>query len=862
MIRREICEGWRVTELRSVTPGNTDGVSLGQASRPGHRNLPWMPASVPGHVHLDLMEAGVICDPFYRLNERGVEWVDETDWVYETRFHVESLVTDNVYLLFHGLDTIAEIYLNGLLLGCTDNMYIPHEFLVGDKLNAGHGADGENILRVVFEAAYRIGSERYKAWDDAGNPSMPGHWDVWDARAFVRKAQYMFGWDWGPVLNSCGIWKPVELAQIPVARFLDYRYEVLSHNSDRAVVEVEAFIERAPSALGETISMLLKIDGGTPITASVNVPEGSGRIGCKAVVTIENARLWQPNGLGDQSLYPVEIELKGDGFIDRMRGNIGIRTIELLCEPDADGIGEGFKFRVNGADLFIKGANWIPSYSFPSHEKIGNLLKDARDAGFNMLRVWGGGLYESEEFYRQCDHYGIMVWQDFPYACSFYPDIDEYADAARHEAEIAVRRLRSHPSLAVWCGNNEIDAMYRTSKGNLPPRFVGEPIFHEILPDVVAKEDPGRIYRPSSPFGGEDPNASNIGDHHNWDIWQGKGDWIHYADCRSRFASEFGFAASCGLAAWKTCLADDDRSARSTAVRWHDKTRLGYDNYLRLIRLHFPDPETLEDMVYYSQLNQAEALKFGIEHCRRIKGTCWGTLFWQFNDCWPAHTWAVIDSAHDRKAAYFACKRFYAPVLLSLVRSGNTVEAHIVNDRQGGIEGKLVLSLKGFDGSILAQERMTISAGANSAAMICRFEIGQSKGIERQVYVHGALILCSDTEESAATENILFLSEPKELEAPETYITADISDLGGERMVVTLSTESFAPYVWLRLKDDAILDIEDNFFHLQPGERRSLIITKSVNVASAGELREQLIISALNVWQGDAAGSRLAGKAM
>jgi len=834
MIRTIISDGWRMTE---IAPENV----------PAHNHLPWVNATVPGHAHRDLQDAGIISDPFYRMQERDVSWVDDSDWVYETDFHVETLQTANTYLVFGGLDTIAEIELNGEELGKTDNMFIAHEFYVGNRLRVGHGLNGQNTLRVTFRSARRVGRERQAAWRIAdGGDTMPSHWDFWDSRAFVRKAQYMFGWDWGPVLISAGIWKPVELVQIPTARILDYRYDVAFQDDGSALVTVEAFVERAPDAVDAPLALTISLgDGALP--ASVTVPEGYGRIGASATISIPHARRWQPNGVGEAALYPLSLTLTANRqSVDWLNGRIGLRTVELLHEMDADGLGQGFKFRVNGSDIFIKGANWIPTYSFPSHEKIGDQIRDAAEAGFNMLRIWGGGLYESEEFYRLCDEHGIMVWQDFAYACSYYPDSGEYAEASRTEAVAAVRRLRAHASLVIWCGNNENDTMYDTDWGNLKPsRYHGHNLYHEILPSVISEEDPGRAYWPSSPFGGEHPASDDFGDQHNWDVWHGRGDWTNYAVSRARFVSEFGFAASCGLAAWNSCLADEDRSARSTAVRWHDKTRKGYDTYLGLIALHFPMPETLNDLVYYSQLNQAEALKFGIEHYRRNKGRCWGTLFWQLNDCWPVQSWSVIDSAGEWKAAFFASRKFYAPVLVSLVRSGNEALAYIVNDQLSAVEGTLSFTVEDFDGNVLSRMTQPVSVVANGAAQVAVISLDASAGRERQTYIYASLDSSPGRVDFGVPDNLLLLAEPKDLAESGAPIVTSITDHSASHLKVTLMSPRFAPYVWLRSRGET-LRLSDNFFHMRAHQTYEVLVRKDDDLDTANDLSDRLVVSALD----------------
>ncbi len=858
--RQLIDAGWRVREVAAP-------------ATPEHNRLPWLPAQVPGHVHLDLMRAGVIPDPFQRLHERDVAWVTESDWEYETVFTVADPVPAHAHLLFHGLDTVAEIALNGEALGTSDNMFYAHEFPVGGKLRAG-----ENHLSVTFRSALRVGRERRQAWADSApdTDTYAPDWDRWAERSFVRKAQYMYGWDWGPVLPSCGLWRPVELVTVPVAQLGDWKHSVEFTDDGKAIVTIEAEVERSPDAADVPLTLnaaftsvgYLEEDFEDSLPAPVTISVSGSK--ATTSITIHNPRRWNPLGLntGTQAdgshppLYTLELSLSdGDGPADAKTARIGLRTIELIREPDADGKGEGFKFRVNGNDVFIKGANWIPEDSFPSRlvngpgdtdstgvDRVEQRIEAACDAGFNMLRIWGGGLYESEHFYELCDQHGILVWQDFPYGCAYYPDTGEYADAGRAEATAAVKRIRNHASIALWCGNNENQTMYDGPwGGRRPGRFLGGNFYFDILPAVIAAEDPKTPYWPSSPFGGPegDSNSADYGDCHNWDVWHGRGDWIHYTENDSRFCSEFGFAASPGLRAWDTVLAPADRHPLSPAVRWHDKTRKGYDTYLGYIGLHFPDPQTLEDLVYYSQLNQAEALKYGVEHYRRRKGRCWGTLFWQLNDCWPVQSWAIIDSQGDPRAAYYACKKFYAPVLLSLVSAGGSAQVHLVSDRLEALSGTVTLTLQTFDGETVATETHPVSVGANAASVVASFATVMTAGRERDLFLH-AMFASDDGRERA--ENFQFFEDPKNWHTSDPGLKVDVTE-ADNGFQITLHTRRFAPYVWLRLADNSPLfpstGIGDNFFHLRPAETREFLVPKPDTLPTVEALRGQLVVRTL-----------------
>lgn len=855
--RTNLDSNWRFKEL------NPRGSS--EAS-----DLDWMEAHVPGHVHLDLIRNGIIQDPFHRMAERACAWVDETDWAYETSFRVDELPA-TAFLVFHGLDTVAEIELNGEGLGCTDNMFIPHEFPVGGRLRAG-----ENTLRVVFRSALRVGRERQQEWMGSAAAedtlSVP-HWFSWGPRSFVRKAQYMYGWDWGPELVSCGIWRSVELVTVPVARIVDWRYDVEFRTDDWVVVNIEAEIERAPGQ--DDAPLTLAADGRLKkpenrfCSEEESVRCGAGRVTTRLTMNIENPRRWEPNvsvngtGIDRPALYRIRLGLMGvRELVDDTTRRIGLRTVDLVQEPDEDSAGKSFKFRVNGRDLFIKGANWIPQDSFPSRvttQRLEHALVAARDAGFNMLRVWGGGLYESEKFYDICDRLGILVWQDFPYGCAYYPDKGEYAEAARVEAAAAVKRIRNHPSLALWCGNNENAQMFRDqwtrSAGIVAPRYVGERIYHEVLPNVLAEHDPKTSYWPSSPWSGSpdiNPQSEELGDRHNWNVWHSggkpiegvaEGDWPNYRDDQGRFSSEFGFLASCGLVAWEKHTAPEDRWPRSPVVQWHDKTRKGYEKYIEYIQMHFPEPQTLEDLVYYSQLNQAEALKCGIEHWRRNKGRCWGTLFWQLDDCWPVQSWAVLDSKMDPKAAYFACKRFYAPLLVSLVRNGDAVEAHLTNDLKDDVQGELTLTIESFEGDVLASEAFDGYVHANTAAKTGEISMASVRGHEREVYIYARFEPYWEVGVACA-ENFHFLAEPKELRLANPNLSVNVNERGRD-FELTLTAKRFAPYVWWRLEGLIGDTRSDNFFHLRAGEPRTVPIRRPPEIASTADARARLRLRSL-----------------
>lgn len=883
-----IADGWEVAER--IPAGRDLLFSPG-----GERD--WLPAQVPGHVHLDLMRAGVIGDPFYRMQERACRWVDEADWTYRTTIAVdaERLASrgrhGRHFLVFHGLDTLARVFVNGALVGRPENAFVAHRFDVTDALR-----EGDNELRVEFDSALRVGNERARAYlgDGATDRGKQSYFNF-GPRAFVRKPQYMFGWDWGPELVSCGLWQKVELVTVPVARIMDFRHKVTflgKGENERAVVEIEAFVERVPGARDTPLTLRAAFtevatetwpfeDDVLPDAQVVSIPLGGKPIqGARVSLTIPKPRRWWPNGMNpaDAHAHPPLYRLcltVGDqtGQTDELVAHIGLRTVELIREPDLDKKGEGFKFRVNGVDTFIKGANWIPDDSFPSRlenrpdqhhvvadeGRITNRIYQACDAGFNMLRVWGGGLYESDHFYEMCDAHGILVWQDFPFACSMYPDDDPaFVANVRREATEAIRRIRNHASLALWCGGNENVQLFedKWDGATQAKKFYGARLIHDVLPAVVKAEALSTPYWPNSPFGGGgNGNSEDFGDSHYWRVWHSQGgstgDWTHYEESDCRFSSEFGFASPCGHAAWESATTNEDRGVRSPVARWHDKTRKGYETYLGYIARHFPVPQSFDDLIYYGQANQAEALKCGVEHWRRRKGHCWGTLFWQFNDCWPVQSWAIVDSAGEPKAAYYAAKRFYAPLLLSLKRDGETIAAHLVNDTGGDVSGVVALRVLSFDGEELARVSTNVVAPANAAsgavANLSLPPFVTENDHAADVFVHASF---TGPNGDLLAENFRLLAEPKDLRLPDPGLSWKFSDVDEEGGTATLAVTArrFAPFVFLRLVEEAAgkrLPVwSDNWFHLAPGQTRVITLDLPKGMA-AGALRAGLWMRSL-----------------
>ncbi|MFM9873875.1 MAG: glycosyl hydrolase 2 galactose-binding domain-containing protein [Fimbriimonadaceae bacterium] len=734
--------------------------------RPQTQDMGWLEAEVPGYIHTDLMRHGVIGDPFVEKQELGCRWVDERAWNYECTFDWSPKDgLPNRVLVFEGLDTVVDVYLNEKLIGSFDNMFMRQEIDVAKLL-----IDGENCLRLCFHSAVRVGDERRATYFAENGIRTETAW--FDERAFVRKAGCMSGWDWGPRLVSCGIWKPIKLVEFESRiRTSSVGQEFLGHGRFRVSIDVD--IEGA----GE--------------------PEffwNQSQVG-QSFVTSD--QMWWPVHEGVPALHELEIRL-GDQVV---RKQVGLRTIELIREPDE--VGTSFEFLVNGRRVWCRGANWIPHDSFLTRVRRDDVfaaIDRYRKLGMNMLRVWGGGVYESDDFYDACDEAGILVWQDFPYACSYYPDNAEFKQVAFDEAVHQISRLKDRACLAIWCGNNENRALWQGKWGVAdasPDRFYGEIIYDEVLKRAVAENDPGRPYIESSPLlvqGMVDEAhapAQRHSDDHFWDVWHGRGDWCFYRDSETRFSSEFGFASSCSLEAWKM-VSGRELSPTDPAVRWHDKTNKPWDVFKRMVEIHYPESETIEDWVYYSQLNQRDAMRAALEHYRS-NAACRGALIWQANDIWPVQSWALEDSACLVKPAGFEMRRCFAPVMLAATMLDKCLNIVVCNDSQEGVSGSLIVRWLDCNGGVLLESSDPFRTEVDGRQSQCFDLIIGAKFAE--VLVAGRTDL----------SRFVNLVEPKHLEMSPQILSADRC---GDELILTCPGFVFDLAVWDEMDANRFIDAE------------------------------------------------------
>lgn len=659
----------------------------------GRTNLPpAIPASVPGCVHLDLLASRLIPDPYLDINEITNDWIGKTEWVYRCSFDAAPDAGKVQELVFDGIDTIATIRLNGEEIGRTFNMHRTYRFDVSALLR-----DGGNDLSVTFHSAYAYGAEMEKLYGYRPN-NYPGPGNL------MRKMACNFGWDWGPTLVTAGLWKPVRLESWERARLTETRVSATLAGGD-GLVTVHARIERQ----GEPMPFQLVAEiGGVVETIDI----AAGVDSASFSIRVPSPQLWWPHHLGAQPLYPLHIRLFGNesgGLLDEYRKEIGFRSLRL--DTSADEHGSAFTFVLNEVELFMCGANWIPDDCFPSRvtgERYAARIEEAKAANINMLRVWGGGIFERDEFYEACDRAGMLVWQDFLFACASYPEEEPLRSEVEAEVRDNVVRLMPHASLVLWNGNNE-NIWGFDEWGWRPIIKDGESwglgYYLDILPRLCAELDPDRPYYPGSPYSGTmdiEPNADGHGCKHIWDVWNEVGYEV-YRNYIPRFCSEFGWQAPPTWATLCESVHDAPLTPVSNGVFHHQKATQGNDKLISGLAGHLPVPQTMDDWHFATQLNQARAIRFAVEHMRSHRAICKGAVVWQFNDCWPVTSWAALDSAGRRKPLWYAMQAAFDPRLLTIQPRGEGLAAVAVNERTLFWRSKISGKRMRLDGTVLAE---------------------------------------------------------------------------------------------------------------------------------------------------------------
>jgi len=781
-----------------------------------------IPARVPGCVHTDLLANNLIEDPYFADNEKKLTWIGETDWSYERYFNVEPDIANskNVILRCEGLDTLASVYINGNKIGEADNMFRIWEFDVKNHVKCG-----QNHIRIVFHSTItyiREKAKKRKLWHTG-----IGHHRIEDSNQ-IRKMQCNFGWDWGPMLVTCGIWRNLEIQAYNDVRIEDIHI-IQEHHDGRVFLDVSAELSKKPPKLLEVCLKMLFQDETVHETSRM-VSDRETSISFE----VPSPKLWWPNNMGPQNLYRIVVSLKSEsGILDQTEKTIGLRTLRLVTKPDE--WGESFYFEVNSVPFFAKGANWIPADTFVTRitpEFYEKLLRSAAAANMNMLRVWGGGIYESDIFYDICDRLGICVWQDFPFACSAYPAYDEeYMANVKKEAEDNVKRLRHHACLALFCGNNEIEQIKGCITDNIDEGGMTwdeyKKLFDELLPGVVRKHAPYISYWPSSPHTPEnrkDYNSPYSGDAHLWGVWHGREPFEWYRQCEHRFNSEFGFQSFPSPEIVEGYTSPGDRNISSYIMEYHQRSPIGNDAIIQYMLSWFRLPSKFNMQLYLSQILQGEAMRYAVEHWRRSMPRGMGTLYWQINDCWPGPSWSSIDYKGNWKALHYIAGKFYAPVLVSGVEDAKTgtVEIYVNNDFLNDISGTVTWKLYCTDGSIIAYGRFPVTVRANSVQKVNVLDLKKwlSEAGERNILLYIKYMGNNGID----SENTVIFVRPKHLELKKPEFCIKVEKESDNKFGILLSSRVPALWVWADgFKGKA--EYSDRFFHLMPGEEKYFMVT-------------------------------------
>ena len=790
-----------------------------------------VPAEVPGSVYHDLLAAGRIPDPFYRDNETEALKLMEYDFHYSRAFQADGELLDcgAVLLRCEGLDTLAAVYINGAEAGRADNMHRTWEFDVKDLLR-----EGENNIAVHFASPTKFIRESY-----AADPA-DGTADAMEGFPSLRKAHCMFGWDWGPRLPDAGIWRDISLLGVDTARIRDVLVKQF-HEGGRAALEIDTHIARLTDAPAE-------------VRVSVTAPDGTVLTGAGETCRIEvpDPRLWWPAGYGGQPLYRVEAELVSGGTrLDVWSRRIGLRTMTVSRVKGEHG--ESFSHCVNGVDIFAMGMDYIPEDNLlprVTPERTRRLLEDARAANVNTIRVWGGGYYPDDYFYDICDELGLLVWQDFMFACAVYNLTDAFEETITAEFVDNIRRLRSHPSLALWCGNNEMEQFAGSGMWIRAMRQKSDYIkmFQYIIPKVLKAEDPQAFYWPSSPSSGGDfdePGDPSRGDVHDWDVWHGLKPFTDYRNYLFSYVSEFGFQSFPCMETIESFTLPEDRNIFSYIMEKHQRNATANGRIVTYLSQNYLYPATLDKLVYASQLLQAQAMQYGVEHWRRNRGRCMGAVIWQLNDCWPVASWAGIDYFGRWKALQYYARRFFAPVLVSCHEEGlvnqedisvntehidprKTARLNVSNETMEAFAGRIDWSLRRPDASVIEEGSFDVAVPALDALWLPEQDFTKYGPYD----CYYAYRLTDRAGHTVGEGSVLFCA-PKHFRFRDPGLTVRLE---GDEAVVTAS--AYARSVEVQCGPDVLL--EDNYFDMNGGERRVKILrgeAKDAAVRSVYDIR-------------------------
>lgn len=793
-------------------------------------------AEIPGSIHTDLLKNNLIKDPFYGTNEDSLQWIGKKEWIYESKFVVspDILEKKNIFLVFEGLDTYAVIFLNGEHIFFNSNMFTRHSEYVKGILN-----EDTNTLRVIFYPPEHMDSMR----------AMKCGVELPDPRAFSRKAPYHYGWDWGPKFLTCGIWKPVYLEGWNNMKINSVLLNQDSITDSIAKITTRIEIISDTNLLAE-VKLTIQGESGKEIKKQIMLKKGINLVQVK--FDMDDPQLWWTHDLGEPYLYDVKVSVgKDDEISDTKNFKTGLRHIELVTE--ADSIGESFYFRLNGIPLYIKGANYIPQDVFlPGVEKkdYENIIKSALDANMNMLRVWGGGVYERDIFYDLCDRYGILVWQDFMFACNMYPGNTSFVNNVEKEITQQVKRLMNHPCIALWCGNNEVDEGWKNWGWQKALGYSEEDsikvwhdyleIFHEVIPDILSKYDPNSSYHPSSPrIGWGHPESLQEGDSHYWGVWWGAEPFEVYEEKVGRFMSEYGFQAFPSFAAIDSFAGKNDRYLYSDVMKTHQKHPRGFELIDEYMKRDYPIPEDFDDYVYVSQLLQAEGISKAIHAHRRARPYCMGTLYWQLNDCWPVISWSSLDYYGNWKALHYFVKCAYEKIIISFEKKNEMLNVYLVSDSVNDVAGKLRISLIDFYGNELKQDIIETEAPSLSSYIVKSIYVSEFIGSynPEEVFLHAGFL--TNVIDPIATSNYFFV-KPKELSLPASQLEIDVTKYE-KGYKLSLTSDVLEKNVFLHINENG--RFSDNFFDLLPMKEKIVYFETEEKIE---DFKERSVVFNLN----------------